>query len=126
MEKPLVILFVEIMILISIVCMFYMLFSHSFYSHTTHTEYDGFWSHCQTKAGYCGVVTFVKRDLTRKVVVGFGDEQDLFGNAGRVLITDHQAFVLLNCYFPNCGRATEEVLGRLDKKKFVFFICPLF
>jgi exodeoxyribonuclease-3 len=52
--------------------------------------------------GYSGTATFVKSGLTHDAKVAFGTAQ--FDDEGRVVMTDHGAFVLFNVYFPNSGK----------------------
>ena len=82
-------------------------------------NFDSHWAHCETKKGYCGVATYVRRGLLRSVTIGFGfdvaDEElvaglvDNFASSGRVLVTDHASFVLFNLYFPNTNRGDEAI-----------------
>lgn len=84
--------------------------------------FDSHWAFCDTKRGYCGVATFVRRGLLRSATVGFGfaaDDEALmrgevadFADAGRVLVTDHDAFVLFNCYFPNTGTMGDSIVNK--------------
>lgn len=92
---------------------------HGFSLRRLRDDFDSHWAFCQSKKGYCGVATFVRRGLVRSVTVGFGfdaaDEQllagvvDNFATEGRVLVTDHVAFVLFNLYFPNTNRGEEAI-----------------
>lgn len=64
------------------------------------------------RKGYSGVATFVRdglpcRVLTREMGVPHLD------NEGRLLVTDHDAFVLMNVYFPNGGRGEERLRYKL-------------
>ena len=66
------------------------------------------WSSGQKK-GYSGVATFVREGVPGEPIgTGFGDEER-FDVEGRIQITDHEAFVLLNIYFPNGGQGPERV-----------------
>lgn len=88
----------------------------------TDDAFDSHWAFCETTRGYCGVATFVRRGLLRSATVGFGfaaddeallrGEVDNFVDAGRVLITDHDAFVLFNCYFPNTGTGGDSIVKK--------------
>jgi exodeoxyribonuclease III len=61
------------------------------------------------KKGYSGVVTFVRDGVPfKKAQAGLGIER--FDSEGRVMITDHDEFLLYNVYFPN-GKAREERLA---------------
>ncbi|MBN1640212.1 MAG: exodeoxyribonuclease III [Anaerolineae bacterium] len=70
--------------------------------------YHATWCHAERK-GYSGVTTWCKTPPLH-AQCGFGVEE--FDAEGRVLITQHPGFVLLNVYFPNGGRGLE----RLDYK----------
>lgn len=59
------------------------------------------------KKGYSGVATF-SRDEVASVRTDFSI--DRFGDEGRILITEHQDFLLYNIYFPN-GKASKERLS---------------
>ncbi|MFZ9887549.1 MAG: exodeoxyribonuclease III [Myxococcota bacterium] len=65
------------------------------------------------RKGYSGVATFWREGLSCDVVGrGFGEER--FDNEGRILITDHGAFVLLNIYFPNGGSGEPRLRYKMD------------
>ena len=70
--------------------------------------YESFWSFSKIKKGYSGVATFCKTGFTIDAKEGIEgmDEKE-----GRVIMTDHQHFIILNVYFPNGGRE-----GRSDFK----------
>lgn len=73
---------------------------------------DGYahWDHIDAeKKGYSGVLTASKKPFT-VVAKGVGIEK--FDSEGRILITDHKEFYLINAYFPN----TKEDLSRIDFK----------
>ena len=61
------------------------------------------------RPGYSGVATY-SRVPPRKVQIGMGVPE--FDREGRTLVTDHGAFLMVNCYFPN-GKSGPE---RLDYK----------
>jgi exodeoxyribonuclease-3 len=69
--------------------------------------YDAYW-HSAERKGYSGVATFSREPVS--VQYGFGVPE--FDVEGRVLISDHDGFWLLNCYMPN-GKQSQE---RLDYK----------
>jgi len=72
------------------------------------------------KLGYSGVATFIKDDVKVTHQSGFGIEK--FDNEGRVIVTHHKDFSLLNVYFPN-GKMSEDRLDyKLDfyKQLFIF------
>jgi len=73
---------------------------------TAMAGYEAFFSSAEKK-GYSGVATFC-RERPAAVETGFGVRK--FDGEGRVLITDHGAFVLYNIYFPN-GKASGERLA---------------
>lgn len=70
--------------------------------------YESFWSFSKTKKGYSGVVTYVKEGFTINAKEGMDDFLD---EEGRIIMTDHEHFIVLNVYFPNGGRE-----GRADFK----------
>ena len=70
--------------------------------------YYAFW-HSAERPGYSGVATFC-REEPLYVQKGLGIEK--FDREGRVLITEHEDFLLYNIYFPNGQRDRE----RLDYK----------
>ena len=70
--------------------------------------YTSHWAEA-VKKGYSGVATFSKAPVLKKWV-GLGDAS--FDNEGRTLTTEHDAFYLVNCYFPN----SQHGLLRLDYK----------
>lgn len=58
-----------------------------------------YWSSA-VKKGYSGVATFMN-ETPKKTDKGWGLEQ--YDSEGRIVITDHGAFLLYNIYFPNGG-----------------------
>eukprot|EP00892_Ulva_mutabilis_P000637 jgi/Ulvmu1/10574/UM065_0028.1 len=67
--------------------------------------FESFWSFSTTKKGYSGCVTYVRLDHAAHDA---GNDSDLPGDAdlkseGRVVITEHRNFVLINVYAPNAG-----------------------
>ncbi len=70
--------------------------------------YTAFWNPAE-RPGYSGVATLC-REKPREVRVGMGVPE--FDREGRVLVTDHGGFLLVNAYFPN-GKSGPE---RLDYK----------
>jgi exodeoxyribonuclease-3 len=73
-------------------------------------SYSAFW-HAALRKGYSGVATLC-HDGPLSVRLGFG--QSNFDVEGRVLITEHPAFTLLNVYFPNGRRGRERVLYKIE------------
>ena len=71
---------------------------HKLYGNESH------WSSCQTRKGYCGVVTYANAEVVESHE-GFGVEE--FDREGRVIVTQHPEFTLYNIYFPN-GAASDE------------------
>jgi exodeoxyribonuclease-3 len=69
--------------------------------------YHTYW-HSAERKGYSGVATFSRQPLV--VQLGFGQPE--FDVEGRVLISEHAGFCLLNCYMPNGGQGP----ARLDYK----------
>ncbi|MAV16393.1 MAG: exodeoxyribonuclease III [Candidatus Marinimicrobia bacterium] len=59
--------------------------------------YHTYW-HSAERPGYSGVATFCKNE-PYDVQIGLGVEK--FDKEGRVLITEHENFLLYNIYFPN-------------------------
>eukprot|EP00898_Chlorokybus_atmophyticus_P007263 jgi/Chlat1/7538/Chrsp62S07032 len=69
--------------------------------------YESFWAFSQVKRGYSGVTTYVK-DKYSPVdarVDCLDSEDEELQNEGRLVLTDHGTFVLINCYVPNAGPA---------------------
>jgi len=62
--------------------------------------YESFWGFCKVKKGYSGVVTYVRKGLTYAATNTIFDKKEL-DDEGRVVLTDHNDFILLNVYFPN-------------------------
>lgn len=58
------------------------------------------WSDCQTRKGYSGVATFLNEE-SKKVSLGWG--QEIYDSEGRIVVTEHERFLLYNIYFPNGG-----------------------
>lgn len=67
--------------------------------------YQSFWAHSREKKGYSGVTTYASDAYAplscQADCLGSGEED--IDREGRVLITDHGAFVLVNVYVPNAG-----------------------
>src|SRR2546430_16091605 len=75
------------------------------------TGYDSFWSF--SGSGYAGVVTYARQGLTKSFTdTPFPLPPMSPLTAGRCMLTDHGAFLLLNIYAPNAGRGPEH----LEKK----------
>ena len=72
--------------------------------------YHTFW-HSGGRRGYSGVATFCK-DEPFYVQEGLG--LDRYDNEGRVLITEHENFLLYNIYFPNGQKDDERLQYKLD------------
>ena len=70
------------------------------------------------RKGYSGVATFVKKEIKANHSVGIGIE--CFDKEGRVIITEHPNFVLLNIYFPNGKKNEERLKYKLDFYDSVF------
>jgi exodeoxyribonuclease-3 len=71
--------------------------------------YRTFW-HAAQRKGYSGVATFC-REEPLSAHEGFGHPD--FDLEGRVLITEHSSFTLLNAYFPSGQRGHERVAYKL-------------
>lgn len=69
--------------------------------------YETYW-HSAERKGYSGVATFSR--TATAVQHGFGVAE--FDVEGRVLVSEHDGFLLLNCYMPN-GKQSQD---RLDYK----------
>ena len=65
-----------------------------------------------TKKGYSGVSTW-SREKVSDVKRGF-DLEERFDNEGRILVTDHGEFTLLNIYFPNGKKDDIRLQYKLD------------
>jgi exodeoxyribonuclease-3 len=72
--------------------------------------WHAFWHSAQQK-GYSGVATLC-RERPLDVQHGFGVPR--FDAEGRVLITEHPAFTLINAYFPSGRRGLERVAFKLE------------
>lgn len=70
------------------------------------------WSSAQRK-GYSGVATFT-RSGPGTFTKGWGQEE--YDSEGRIVITDHERFLLYNIYFPNGGSGQER---HLFKQRFL-------
>eukprot|EP01090_Pellita_catalonica_P010434 TRINITY_DN21880_c0_g1_i1.p1 TRINITY_DN21880_c0_g1~~TRINITY_DN21880_c0_g1_i1.p1 ORF type:complete len:340 (-),score=49.56 TRINITY_DN21880_c0_g1_i1:10-1029(-) len=74
--------------------------------------YETFYSFSTAKKGYSGVGTFARDKYTIDAKNSFGGKLPYpLGKEGRVILTDHSTFILLNIYFPNAGME-----GRLEQK----------
>jgi exodeoxyribonuclease-3 len=72
--------------------------------------YRAYW-HTAQKKGYSGVATLC-RSKPKSVRLGFGLPR--FDVEGRVLITEHEGFTLMNVYFPNGRRSRERVAYKIE------------
>jgi exodeoxyribonuclease-3 len=83
--------------------------------------YDGYFSISQTKKGYSGVATYVRKGLQcSNVQENFGSTTN---NEGRVLYSDHGQFVLFNVYVPNPGLKCEKPDRTIAFYKTLLDIC---
>jgi exodeoxyribonuclease III len=74
--------------------------------------YDTHWNLGERK-GYSGVATFLKEGSKAKLsACGFGLGRE-FDAEGRILISEHPGFLLLNIYFPNGQRDEERLRYKL-------------
>lgn len=74
------------------------------------TGYHAYW-HSAERKGYSGVATFC-RSRPQAVQMGFG--QPRFDAEGRVLITEHPGFTVVNAYFPSGQRSQARVGFKLN------------
>ncbi|MFQ6612357.1 MAG: exodeoxyribonuclease III [Fidelibacterota bacterium] len=72
--------------------------------------YFTYWNSAQ-RPGYSGVATFC-REKPHYIQNGLGIER--FDNEGRVLITEHDNFLLYNIYFPNGQKDEHRLQYKLD------------
>ena len=72
--------------------------------------YKAYW-HSGERRGYSGVATFC-REEPLFVQEGLGIEK--YDREGRVLITEHEGFLLYNIYFPNGQKDNERLQYKLD------------
>ncbi|KAL3135379.1 minichromosome maintenance- protein, variant 2 [Trebouxia sp. C0010 RCD-2024] len=72
-------------------------------------DYESFWAVSREKKGYSGTVNYVQDDWSPIAAevdcLGSGDED--IDREGRIVLTDHGPFVLINVYAPNAGPAPE-------------------
>ncbi|CEM21985.1 unnamed protein product [Vitrella brassicaformis CCMP3155] len=79
--------------------------------------YDTFWACCKGNAkrglmGYSGCATFAKKGLTlRADSEPFADAE--LNAEGRVLVTEHQHFIIINIYAPTSGKAYDRLPHKL-------------
>ena len=72
--------------------------------------YHTYW-HSAQKAGYSGVATFCKEE---PYFIQEGLGIDRFDSEGRVIITEHENFLLYNIYFPNGQKDDTRLNYKLD------------
>ena len=72
--------------------------------------YHTYW-HSGERRGYSGVATFCKKEPLY-VQEGLGIER--YDAEGRVLVTEHENFLLYNIYFPNGQKDNERLQYKLD------------
>ena len=82
--------------------------------------FDSFFAFDTVNKGRNGVVTYARHGLTASAREGLGleveeagAEGDITGQEGRLLVTDHTAFLLVNAYFPNGGRGDERIAYKM-------------
>ena len=89
-------------------------------------SWKGFWE-SGVRRGYSGVGTLVRKGgekvrlYSRGLPAPFGEER--FQSEGRVLITDHEDFLLLNIYFPNGQKDQDRLNYKLDFYDAVLACC---
>ncbi|KXZ53641.1 hypothetical protein GPECTOR_6g558 [Gonium pectorale] len=80
--------------------------------------FQSFWATSTSKPGYSGVTTWCRcpEAAPRQAAADClgGEEQPELDTEGRVVLTDHGAFVLINVYVPNAGDRPER--ARLEYK----------
>ena len=81
--------------------------------------YSSYWNPARRK-GYSGVATFVKGQAL-SCEKGLGLEE--FDTEGRVIITKHENFSLLNIYFPNGQMGEERIKYKLEFYREVIRFC---
>ena len=72
--------------------------------------YKAYW-HSGERRGYSGVATFCSQEPLF-VQEGLGIEK--YDREGRVLITEHEGFLLYNIYFPNGQKDSDRLQYKLD------------
>jgi exodeoxyribonuclease-3 len=73
--------------------------------------YTSYWSSGERK-GYSGVATY-STSAPKNIASGF-DGEKRFDSEGRILVTEYDAFTLLNIYFPNGQKDDERLQYKLD------------
>ncbi|MFC1754311.1 exodeoxyribonuclease III [Thermoproteota archaeon] len=81
--------------------------------------YHSIW-HSAERKGYSGVATFTK-DKPKLVLEGLGIPD--YDSEGRVIVTEYEGFVLINCYFPNGQMNDERLQFKLRFYKDFFDYC---
>ncbi|MBI2609177.1 MAG: exodeoxyribonuclease III [Deltaproteobacteria bacterium] len=76
--------------------------------------------HPAQKKGYSGVATYTRVE-TKNIQYGLGIE--IYDQEGRVLITEHNGFTLVNVYFPNGQRDLNRVPFKLDFSNKLLNLC---
>ncbi|KAK9819914.1 hypothetical protein WJX72_003899 [[Myrmecia] bisecta] len=71
--------------------------------------YESFWATSREKKGYSGVTTYASTAYSpvKAEADCLGDGESDLDREGRVVLTDHMAFVLVNVYAPNAGERPE-------------------
>ncbi|HLC72918.1 MAG TPA: exodeoxyribonuclease III [Candidatus Nanoarchaeia archaeon] len=93
---------------------------HEIHGKFDHIEGYHMYFNSGKKKGYAGVATFSKEKLDN---VTYGLDLKDFEDEGRVVITDHKHFLLLNIYFPNSGRGHDRVKYKLEFCDKVLQVC---
>jgi exodeoxyribonuclease-3 len=73
--------------------------------------YESYWSHCEGKKGYSGVVTY-SRAVPADVRYGIGEKR--FDAEGRIIEMDFGSFLFFNVYFPNGQMSEDRLQYKLD------------
>ncbi len=79
--------------------------------------YRTFFDHSKLKKGYSGVAIYTK-NITEDSILNTKDSfnlaKDIFDQEGRFYQVEYEDFVLINCYFPNGGGASERLSYKLE------------
>ena len=68
-------------------------------------NYELVWHSCSIKKGYSGTAIFYRKDKFPEAITQVGVGNSKFDDEGRTTILHTQHFSLINCYYPQGGRA---------------------
>ena len=68
-------------------------------------NYELVWHSCSIKKGYSGTAIFYRKDRFPQAITQVGVGNSKFDDEGRTTILHTQHFSLINCYYPQGGRA---------------------